>query len=265
MERSGIRLWQHGCVTTLPAPAARSGFRRCAPFFDVAVPGSTFGVGSLPHLQRGRGGRVRRSTGSTSPRCPACRDARRRSRRRPGARRAPGCHARAVRRGRGRLRPARPRGTRHHRPRRCGRFVGLRAFLDEAVRRRHRRAGQVAVHRADQRRARPRRAGAAARRRLPMALRTVRSHLASIRRADRRRRCPKSPQLVVLDEPLAGDLVGTTSRSLPTRRSICCRQRWRSSRASATVGVHACGDADLATLLAAGPQRACRSRRSVTS
>ena len=43
------------------------------------------------------------------------------------------------------------------------------------------------------------------------------------------------------------------SRSPPTRRSTCCRGRWRACPGWPPSGVHCCGAADVASLLAAGP------------
>ena len=140
-------------------------------------------------------------------------------------------------------------------------FPGLRRFLDHAVGGRPRRSGEVAVRRTgDARRgAHPRRAGRrrGVRRRGscgPLARRVVVG-----RRSPRR--CPD----------LAADRSSSTSRgsascsspasrSLPTRRSTCCRGRWPACRASPRS---ACTAAPTPTWRRCSPPdpTCCRSRR----
>jgi hypothetical protein len=131
-------------------------------------------------------------------------------------------------------------------------FIGLRAFLDEAHERHHRDPvkwqflGPISVGLALER------AGAATEVAFPAALRAVRSHLVAIAAliADV---LPESPQLVILDEPLAGGLVGRDFPLAPDDAIDLLSGAMAVLESSATVGVHSCGNADVATLLAAGP------------
>jgi hypothetical protein len=58
---------------------------------------------------------------------------------------------------------------------------------------------------------------------------------------------------VLLDEPLAGDLVGPDFPLAPDDAIDLLSGAMAVLEPSAAVGVHSCGDADVATLLAAGP------------
>ena len=131
-------------------------------------------------------------------------------------------------------------------------FIGLRAFLNEARDRGHEGPvkwqflGPISVGLALVR------AGAATDVAFPVALAAVRSHLVAVQSLIARS-LPGSPQLVVLDEPLAGDLNAPDFPLAPDDAIDLLSGAMAVLEPSATVGVHACGEADVATLLAAGP------------
>ncbi|MCB0965906.1 MAG: hypothetical protein KDB37_03645 [Ilumatobacter sp.] len=232
-----------------PAGAESAASRR---FFDLVAPGATFGVGSLPHLSAGQAARFSfdRFDVPTVPSLP------RRSPAELAVAQAligvPGvglgqygalaidCAA---------LDPEAPVATDLD----GQQFIGLRAFLNEA---RDRGAvgpvkwqflGPISVGLALVR------AGASTEVAFPVALRAVRSHLVAVQGliADA---LPGSPQLVVLDEPLAADLAEPGFPLAPDDAIDLLSGAMAVVEPTATVGVHACGDADVATLLAAGPQ-----------
>ena len=97
-----------------------------------------------------------------------------------------------------------------------------------------------------------RRAGAPAAIAFPMALRVVRSHLASLS-ATIADALPMSPQLVVIDEPFLDDLMSRDFPIAPDEAADLLSSAMAAVEPSATIGVHSCGAADLAPLLSAGP------------
>ena len=131
-------------------------------------------------------------------------------------------------------------------------FIGLRAFLREGRDRGHtgpvkwQFLGPISVGLALVR------AGASIEVGFPVALAAVRSHLVAIQ-ALIARSLPDSPQLVVLDEPLAGDLNSPDFPLAPDDAIDLLSGAMAVLEPSATVGVHGTGEADVATLLAAGP------------
>lgn len=84
-------------------------------------------------------------------------------------------------------------------------------------------------------------------------LRAVREHLAHLSAAIAEA-LPRSPQLVVLDEPLLTDLMASDF-PIPPDRAIDMMSSAMAAVTStaALAGVHCCGPVDLATLLASGP------------
>lgn len=131
-------------------------------------------------------------------------------------------------------------------------FIGVRSFLDEAVRRGHtgpvkwQFIGPISVGTALLR------AGAKPDVAFALALRAVRSHLTAIQTlvADT---LPSSPQLVIIDEPLADGLTGPDFPIAPDHAIDLLSGAMAALESSATVGIHCAGDFDLATVLAAGP------------
>ncbi len=97
------------------------------------------------------------------------------------------------------------------------------------------------------------RAGASSDVAFPMAVRLVRSHLTSLVGAIADT-LPGSPQLVVLDEPFLDDLMTHDFPIAPDEAIDLLSSAMAAVEASATVGVHTCGDVDLATLIASGPK-----------
>lgn len=132
-------------------------------------------------------------------------------------------------------------------------FAGFRACLDLAVDRRHtgpvkwQFVGPISVGLALQR------AGAPPAIAFPMALGLVRSHLESLSDSVRVV-LPDSPQLVVLDEPFLDDLMSHDFPIAPDEAVDLLSSAMAAVEARATVGVHTCGEVDLATLLASGPK-----------
>ena len=133
-------------------------------------------------------------------------------------------------------------------------FGGLRAFLADGRGPPVPRPGQVAVHRPGHARRRARPASACpADRAFAVAARAVRAHVAAIADGRRRRAAGVAADRVArravvrrADEP------GLPDRARPGDRPAVDGDG-RCSSPSATVGVHCCADADVASLLAAGP------------
>lgn len=131
-------------------------------------------------------------------------------------------------------------------------FAGFRSCLEAAADRRYagpvkwQFVGPVSVGLA------LRRAGAPSSIAFPMAARVVRSHLASLSSAVR---CalPTSPQLVVIDEPFLDDLMAHDFPIAPEEAIDLLSSVMASVESTATVGVHTCGEVDLAVLMGAGP------------
>ncbi len=132
-------------------------------------------------------------------------------------------------------------------------FAGLRACLDLAVERGHvgpvkwQFVGPISVGLA------LRRAGADSDVAFPMAGRLVRSHLVALTDAVAAV-LPDSPQLVVLDEPFLDDLMNHDFPIAPDEAVDLLSTAMAAVEPRATVGVHSCGEVDLATLLASGPK-----------
>lgn len=86
-----------------------------------------------------------------------------------------------------------------------------------------------------------------------VAARAVCSHVTSVVRAVAEA-LPGSPQLVVIDEPWFGELLQPGFPIAPDAAIDLLSGAMASVSAEATVGVHCCGEADVASLLAAGPE-----------
>jgi hypothetical protein len=133
------------------------------------------------------------------------------------------------------------------------RFAGFRTCLDLAVERGHdgpvkwQFVGPISVGVA------LRRAGATPDVAFSMASRVVRSHVRSIG-ARVSEALPKSPQLVVIDEPFLDDVMAHDFPIAPDEAVDLLSSAMASIEFSATVGVHVCGDIDVATLTASGPK-----------
>jgi methionine synthase II (cobalamin-independent) len=132
-------------------------------------------------------------------------------------------------------------------------YVGLRTFLDMAVERGYdgpvkwQFVGPISVG------ATLRRAGATPDVAFAVAVRAVRSHLRAIAAAIADA-LPASPQLVVLDEPLAADLMSRDFPIAPDEGVDLLSTAMAAIETQATVGVHCCGDVDVAALIEAGPR-----------
>jgi hypothetical protein len=238
-------------VTNHPEQRADPSARRPAPVLQIVAPGSSFGIGSLPHLSAGQAARFSFDAFDvpTVPSLP------RRSPSELAVAQAlmgvPGVtlgQYGAVAVDCARLDPDAPVATDLDGPQ----FIGLRAFLNEARDRSHRgpvkwqfigplSVGLTLV-----------RAGASPDVAFPVALRTVRSHLTAIERLIATT-LPDSPQLAMLDEPFAGDLMEPDFPLAPDDAIDLLSGAMAALEPSATIGVHSCGGADLATILAAGP------------
>lgn len=132
-------------------------------------------------------------------------------------------------------------------------FVGFRTFLAHAAARGH--TGPVKWHLAG-----PlsvglalRRAGAEPSLAFGVALGLVRSHLRALADAVATA-LPSSPQLVILDEPFAGDLMSREFPIPPDEGIDTLSAAMAAIEPRATVGVHCCADVDIATLIASGPR-----------
>ena len=85
-----------------------------------------------------------------------------------------------------------------------------------------------------------------------VAVRAVRSHVVSLAMAVAAA-LPRSPQIVVIDEPWFGELFTPGFPIAPDPAIDLLSGAMASVSGVATVGVHCCGDVDVASLLAAGP------------
>lgn len=133
------------------------------------------------------------------------------------------------------------------------RFAGFRSCLDLAVLRGHtgpvkwQFVGPISVGVA------LRRAGAPSDVAFSMASRVVHSHLCSIG-AQISHALPGASQLVVIDEPFLDGLMAHDFPIAPEEAIDLLSSAMASVETSATVGVHVCGDIDVATLMASGPK-----------
>jgi methionine synthase II (cobalamin-independent) len=131
-------------------------------------------------------------------------------------------------------------------------YGGLRAFLSTAVARQLRGpvkwqfTGPVTLGAALTR------VGVPPDRAFAVAARAVRAHLAVIAAAVATA-LPDSPQIVWLDEPWMGDLMSPGFPIAPDPAVDLLSTAMAMLEPTATVGVHCCADADVASLLAAGP------------
>jgi methionine synthase II (cobalamin-independent) len=98
-----------------------------------------------------------------------------------------------------------------------------------------------------------RRAGADPNVAFPMAARVVRSHLTALSSAVADA-LPASPQLVVLDEPLLDGLMAHDFPIAPEEAIDLLSSAMAVVEHRATVGLHSCGDVDLATVMSSGPK-----------
>jgi hypothetical protein len=133
------------------------------------------------------------------------------------------------------------------------RFAGFRSCLELAVRRGHtgpvkwQFVGPISVGVA------LRRGGAPPDVAFSMASRVVQSHLRSIS-ARISVALPQAVQLVVIDEPFLDGLMAHDFPIAPDEAVDLLSSAMASVETSATVGVHVCGDVDVATLIASGPK-----------
>jgi hypothetical protein len=226
-----------------PVPARR--------VLDVAVPGSTFGIGSLPHLSARQAARFA-FEGFDIPTVPSLP---RRSPAELGVAQAllgvPGVSLGQY--GAVAVDPSQFDPDAHvTTDLDGGQFIGLRAFLDEAVRRGHdgpvkwQFMGPISVGTALMR------AGAGRDVAFAIGLRAVRSHLTAIQGLIAGT-LPSCPQLVLLDEPFAHGLVEHDFPIAPDDAIDLVSGAMAALEASATVGIHSCKGTDPTTLLAAGP------------
>ena len=131
-------------------------------------------------------------------------------------------------------------------------YGGLRAFLADAAARQLRGpvkwqfTGPVTLGAALTR------VGVPAERAFVVAAAAVRAHVAAIATAVAEA-LPASPQIVWLDEPWFGDLMSPGFPIAPDPAIDLLSTAMAMLEPVATVGVHCCADADVASLLAAGP------------
>lgn len=131
-------------------------------------------------------------------------------------------------------------------------FVGFRTFLDVAAERgfegpiKWQFVGPISVGVA------LRRAGAAPDVAFAVAVQTVSDHLRALCAAVSAA-LPASPQLVMLDEPFADGLMSRDFPIAPDQAIDLLSEAMAVLEPQATIGVHCCGDADVATLLESGP------------
>jgi len=131
-------------------------------------------------------------------------------------------------------------------------FVGFRTFLDTATERGYKGpikwqfVGPISVGVA------LRRAGASTDVAFAVAVQAVSDHLRALSSAVSAA-LPMSPQLVVLDEPFADTLMSPDFPIAPDQAIDLLSEAMAVLEPQATIGVHCCGDADVATLLESGP------------
>ena len=131
-------------------------------------------------------------------------------------------------------------------------FVGFRTFLDVARNRRYagpvkwQFVGPISLGVA------LRRAGAAPDVAFGVAAKAVGSHL-SVLSAAVSAALPDAPQLVVLDEPFIDGLMSNDFPIAPDEAVDLLSSAMAVLEPKVAVGVHCCGDADVATLLESGP------------
>ncbi len=132
-------------------------------------------------------------------------------------------------------------------------FVGFRVFLELAAERattgpvKWQFVGPISVGMGLMR------AGADPELAFPVALGAVSGHLRALARAVSDA-LPDSPQLVVLDEPFAGEMMSRDFPIAPDEAIDLLSGALAELEPMATVGVHSCGDADIATMLESGPE-----------
>ncbi len=132
-------------------------------------------------------------------------------------------------------------------------FVGFRTFLEIAADRhatgpvKWQFVGPISVGMALLR------AGADPAVAFPVALGAVSGHLRSLAAAVSAA-LPESAQIVVLDEPLAGHMMTRDFPIAPDEAIDLLSGAMAEVEPLATVGVHSCGDADIATMLESGPE-----------
>ena len=131
-------------------------------------------------------------------------------------------------------------------------FVGFRTFLDAAVERGYEGpvkwqfVGPISVGVA------LRRAGASPEVAFAVSVQAVSGHLRALSAAVSEA-LPRSPQLVVLDEPFADDLMLRDFPIAPDQAIDLLSEAMAVLEPRTTVGVHCCGEADVAMLLESGP------------
>lgn len=131
-------------------------------------------------------------------------------------------------------------------------FVGFRTFIDTAVERGYEGpvkwqfVGPISVGVA------LRRAGASPEVAFAVSVQAVSGHLRALSTAVSEA-LPKSPQLIVLDEPFADDLMLRDFPIAPDEAIDLLSEAMAVLEPRAAVGVHCCGDADVAMLLESGP------------
>lgn len=132
-------------------------------------------------------------------------------------------------------------------------FGGFRAFLDVAVERGYsgpvkwQFVGPISVGVALVR------AGAQPEIAFDVALQAVEGHLRSLSRSVEEA-LPGASQIVLLDEPLITGLMQSDFPVAPDQAIDLLSAAMASIQSTAAVGVHACADVDVATLLESGPQ-----------
>jgi hypothetical protein len=132
-------------------------------------------------------------------------------------------------------------------------LVGFRTFLDVAAERHHTGpvawhfAGPISVGLALQR------AGASPSVAFDVGRVVVRAHIRALAAAVEQA-LPDSPQIVIIDEPFANEILARDSPITPDEGVDLLSSAMAAVEPIATIGVHCCSDVDLALLLAAGPQ-----------
>lgn len=132
-------------------------------------------------------------------------------------------------------------------------FAGFRTALELAAEQEHavpvkwQIVGPISVGQA------LRRAGASPEIAFRTAARVVQSHLRALHEAVSAA-LPRSAQLVVIDEPFLDDMMTSDFPIAPDEAIDLLSSAMAVVEQSASVGVHCCGEVDVATLIAAGPQ-----------